>query len=193
MKWKEIAMRIISGKLKGRRLASPADRRIRPTTDKVKEAIFSMIAGWIGEESVCVDLFCGTGNLGLEAISRGAKTVYFCDNHRESLNLTKSNVRLCQAENQAVLMLGDYAANLKRISQKADVIFLDPPYSERLVPKCLEAVVQNSVLAPDGIVVAEHLTDDLLPREVCGLEVIKERRYGTILVTIYGYPQEEED
>lgn len=186
-------MRIISGKLKGRRLASPADRRIRPTTDKVKEAIFSMIAGWIDEESVCIDLFCGTGSLGLEAISRGAKTVYFCDNHRESLNLTKSNVRHCGVEDQAVLMLGDYCANLKRISQKADVIFLDPPYSEHLTPNCLEAIVQNGVLASDGIVVAEHLTDDPLPQSFLGLKAVKERRYGTILVTIYGYSQEEKD
>ena len=66
-------MRIISGKLKGRRLNTPADQRIRPTTDKVKEAVFSMINGWIDEESICIDLFSGTGTLGLEAISRGAK------------------------------------------------------------------------------------------------------------------------
>ena len=75
-------MRIISGKLKGRRLNTPADQRIRPTTDKVKEAVFSMINGWIDEDSVCIDLFSGTGNLGLEALSRGADKCYFCDNSR---------------------------------------------------------------------------------------------------------------
>ena len=186
-------MRIISGKLKGRRLTTPADQRIRPTTDKVKEAIFSMIQGWIDEDSVCIDLFSGTGNLGLEAISRGAKTVYFCDNHRESLNLTKTNVRHCQVEDQAILMLGDYTVNLEKIRQKADVIFLDPPYHQKLVPDCLKRIAECGVLAPWGIVVAEHLADDPLPQEICGLNVIKERKYGTILVTVYGYPEEEED
>lgn len=185
-------MRIISGKLKGRRLAAPADGRIRPTTDKVKEAIFSMIAGWLDETSVCIDLFCGTGNLGLEAISRGAKTVYFCDNHRESLSLAKSNVHHCGVEDQAVLMLGDYDASLKRIDQKADVIFLDPPYRETLVPRCMKSIAECQVLAPEGIIVAEHSKDDPLSDEICGFEIIKERKYGTILVTIYGYPQEEE-
>ena len=101
-------MRIISGKLKGRRLNTPADQRIRPTTDKVKEAVFSMINGWIDEDSICIDLFSGTGNLGLEAISRGAKTVYFCDNHRESTSLTKSNIRHCGVENQSIILTGDY-------------------------------------------------------------------------------------
>lgn len=186
-------MRIISGKLKGRRLHTPADQRIRPTTDKVKEAIFSMISGWIDEDSVCVDLFSGTGNLGLEAISRGAKTVYFCDKHRESMNLTKSNVHHCGVENQSILLAGDYSVTLTKIDQKADVIFVDPPYHEKLVPNVLSHIVENDVLAPWGIVVAEHVVDDVLPEEICGLEVIKEKKYGTILVTVYGYPEDEED
>ena len=186
-------MRIISGKLKGRRLNTPADQRIRPTTDKVKEAVFSMIQDWIDEDSICIDLFSGTGNLGLEAISRGAKTVYFCDNHRESLNLTKSNVRHCAVEDQAVILMGDYKLTLEKIDQKADEIFVDPPYHEKLVPKVLERIVETDRLQPWGIVVAEHLVDDILPQEVCGLELIKERKYGTILVAVYGYPEDEED
>ena len=186
-------MRIISGKLKGRRLNTPSDQRIRPTTDKVKEVIFSMITGWIDDESVCIDLFSGTGNLGLEAISRGAKTVYFCDNHRESYNLTKSNVRHCGVEDQSVLMMGDYKVSLEKIPQKADVIFVDPPYHEMLVPKVVSRIVECDRLQPGGIVVAEHLEDDILPQELCGLEMIKERKYGTILVTVYGYPEDEED
>lgn len=186
-------MRIIAGRLKGRRLFTPSDGRIRPTTDKVKEAIFSMICGYIDGDSVCIDLFCGTGSLGLEAISRGAKSVYFCDRHRESLALSKANIHRCGAENQAVLLLGDFASSLARIGQKADVIFLDPPYGERMIGDCLARIAEYGSLSPQGIIVAEHERCDVLPDACCGFQRIKEKRYGAVSVSVYGFPEAEKD
>ena len=96
-------------------------------------------------------------------------------------------------EDQAIILPGDFKMTLEKIDQKADVIFVDPPYHETLVPKVLERIVETDRLQPWGIVVAEHVVDDVLPQEICGLELIKERKYGTILVSVYGYPEDEED
>lgn len=178
-------MRIISGKLRGRRLASPSDRRVRPTSDKVKEAIFSMILEYIDQDSVCVDLFSGTGNLGLEAISRGAKRVYFGDRSKDSVALTRQNVKHCQAEDQAVILFGDYARVLDRISEKADVIFLDPPYMEGILTDALQAIMSRELLGPGGVIVAEHGSRECLPDLLFGLAKKKEKKYGGISVTLY--------
>ena len=91
---------------------------MRPTTDKVKEAIFNLAMQDIWD-SVCVDLFAGTGDLGLEALSRGARRCYFCDNARESINLIKTNIKKCRAEEQSVVLAGDYTKTLSRIREKA--------------------------------------------------------------------------
>lgn len=178
-------MRIITGKLRGRRIAPPADRKVRPTSDKVKEAIFSMIAEYIGEETVCVDLFCGTGNLGLEAISRGAKTVYFGDKSKESILLTKSNISHCQAEAQSVVLHGDFTQVLSRIREGADVFFLDPPYRDGLLLSCMEMIAERRLLSEGGVIVAEHSSKEIMPEELGGLKKIKEKRYGSIGVTVY--------
>lgn len=177
-------MRIISGKLRGRRITPPADRKVRPTSDKVKEAVFSMIAEYIGEDSVCADLFSGTGNLGLEAISRGAKTVYFGDKSKDSIQLTRSNIRHCEAEDQSIVLHGDYSQVLNRIRGAVDVFFLDPPYYEGLLLSCIEQIAEKKLLSEDGIIVAEHDAKAPLPDELFGLKKIKEKRYGSIGVTL---------
>ena len=110
-------MRIIAGELKGRRLVTPADNRVRPTTDKVKEAVFSMISAYL-PDSVVVDLFAGTGNLGLEAISRGAKRAYFIDRDRASIAMVRENVKYCKVEDRSVIIWSDYVAGLKKINDK---------------------------------------------------------------------------
>ena len=127
-------MRIITGDFKGRRLEMPENYNIRPTTEKVQEAVFSIIAGNL-EDAVCVDLFAGTGNLGLEALSRGAKKCYFGDNSRESLALIKRNIAMCRAEDRSRVMPGDFEKVLARLGEKdekIDIFFLDPPYREGL-------------------------------------------------------------
>lgn len=178
-------MRIISGKLKGRRLHTPIDRQIRPTSDKVKEALFSMIAEYIGEGVVAADVFSGTGNLGLEAISRGADLVYFGDRSRESLALTRQNIEYCKVAGQAVVLSGDYKQVLARIKEKVDVFFLDPPYYERILIDCINTIFELDLLATGGIIVAEHDSKESLPDVVAGYHILKQKEYGNIAITIY--------
>jgi 16S rRNA (guanine(966)-N(2))-methyltransferase RsmD len=120
-------MRVIAGAFKGRKLESPADRQVRPTTDKVKEAIFSMLQGVV-PDAVCADLFTGCGALGLEALSRGAKRVYFCDLAKSSRSLARRNAAHCGvSEEEAVFLLGPWERALERIPEPVDLVFLDPP------------------------------------------------------------------
>lgn len=178
-------MRIIAGDLKGRRLTSPKNDKVRPTSDKVKEAIFSIVAGAYVDGNV-MDLFAGTGNLGLEAISRGAKHCYFGDISKESLALVKENVRYCRVENQCTIFAGDYQDILDRISVKMDVIFLDPPYKDGLLENCISIISDREILSEDGYIVAEHDIREELPEHIGRYEKLKVRRYGKIGVSIYG-------
>ncbi len=183
-------MRIIAGELKGRRLVTPADNRVRPTTDKVKEAVFSMISAYL-PDSVVVDLFAGTGNLGLEDISRGAKRAYFVDRDRTSIAMIRENVKHCKVEDRSVILWSDYTAALKKINDKVDVIFLDPPYTAGFIDKCLEAVAESNILLDDGIIVAEHSAKDAVPETAGGFVKVKTRRYGSINISVYEMQEAE--
>lgn len=177
-------MRIIAGDLKGCRLKTPDDNRVRPTADKVKEAVFSMISPYL-YDSVAVDLFAGTGNLGLEAISRGARRVYFSDRDRRSISLIRENVSHCRAEDRSVIFCCDYKEALARIRETADIIFLDPPYRSGYLEDALESIVSCGVLAEDGIIVAEHALDEELPESLCSLSMVKKKKYGKIGISVY--------
>lgn len=137
------------------------------------------------EDAVVIDLFAGTGNLGLEAISRGAKHCYFGDNERESLLLTKENIEYCQVENQTTIISGEFERVLERISEKADVIFLDPPYKAGLLERCLKKIEESSILSEDGVIVIEHGKREILEDRIGAFTKIKEKRYGTILVSLF--------
>lgn len=177
-------MRIIAGDYKGRRLYTPQDNRVRPTTDKVKEALFSIIAPYIGD-AVVVDLFAGTGNLGLEALSRGAERCYFSDNSKESLKLIKENVGHCVADEKSIIYQGDYQKVLSKIQEKVDIVLLDPPYKKGLMENCLFLIQNLDILSEDGIIVAEHSHDEVLEDVYGKLYKIKERKYGKIVITLY--------
>jgi len=177
-------MRIIAGSLKGRKLESLKGNDVRPTGDKVKEAIFSMIDEYL-EESVVVDLFSGTGNLGLEALSRGAKKCYFGDNRPESIRVTKANIEYCKVAEQSVVFAGHFEKVLSKLPEKADIIFLDPPYDKGFMISCFEKICALEVLNENGIIVAEHGLNEKLPAVLCGFSKIKERRYGTIWVSLF--------
>ena len=181
-------MRIIAGDFKGRKLETPIGYDIRPTTEKVKEAIFSILQNDL-YDAVCCDLFSGTGNLGLEALSRGAKKCFFCDNSRDSINITKRNIKACKAEDISVILPGDFEKCLARIEslgEKADIFLLDPPYREGLYERCFELIREYDLLAEDGIILAEHERKDEFPDEMFGFKLIKERNYGSITLSIYG-------
>ncbi len=185
-------MRIITGDYRGRKLETPIGTDVRPTTDKVKEAVFNILMNDIWD-SICVDLFAGTGNLGLEALSRGAKKCYFCDNSRESLNLIKTNIEKCGARDQSVVLAGDYTKALTRIKEQVDIFFLDPPYQAGLYEKCLEMIDSLDLLTEEGIIIAEHGVRDQVPEQIGRLTKVKERKYGKTLVSIYRYTAEDEE
>lgn len=185
-------MRVIAGKYKGRKLNSPEDSSVRPTTDKAKEALFSILTNEICGARV-LDLFAGTGGLGIEALSRGADYCLFADSSRKSLGLIKSNLEHCGVEEKTRVAAGDYAKILKNLGLRIeegleepfDIIFLDPPYDAGYMDEAFRLIREGRVLAEDGIIVAEHRKHEELPEVLHGFEKAKERRYGVVKLSIY--------
>lgn len=179
-------MRVITGEFKGRKLETPTGNDIRPTSDKVKESIFNILM----DETygrVCCDLFSGTGSLGIEALSRGARRCYFCDSSRESISLTKTNIVKCGAEGKSVVISGDYSRALVLIEEKVDIFILDPPYRAGLYEKCLQQIDFLDLLSAQGIILAEHGAKDKMPESVGRLSKVREKRYGKTMLSIYEY------
>lgn len=178
-------MRIVAGEYKGRRLEMPADLSVRPTTGKVKEALFSMMADRIWDCRF-LDLFAGTGGIGLEALSRGARECVFSDSSRESIKLIKENISKCGAQERSRVYAGDYTRTLAMQKDCFDIIFLDPPYGKGMLSGCFEMICEHDLLADDGVIIAEHRRDEPMPEELCGFVREKEKKYGTVILSIYG-------
>ncbi len=180
-------MRIVAGDFKGRKIETPLGNDIRPTSEKVKEAIFSILHNDISG-AVTADLFTGTGNLGLEALSRGAELCYFSDNTKESINITKRNISNCRAEEWSVVVSGGYERCLERIANdgvKVDIFFLDPPYEEGLYEDCFDRISEMKLLNSGGKIIAEHSKKDRFPDFLSGFKKIKDRDYGAVTLSIY--------
>ena len=159
-------MRVIAGKYRGRRLLSPEGNDVRPTTDKIKEALFSVLQTEM-EGAVVIDLFSGSGGLGIEALSRGAEKVYFCDIDYRSVNLTKLNLAFVPSS-EYELIKGDYADCLRRLAArgvKADIILCDPPYKLRKGEEILDVIEKTGILNDGGTVTIERATEDGAVRE----------------------------
>ena len=182
-------MRVIAGEFRGRRLISPVNYDIRPTSDKVKEAVFSMLYPYMDSRTVFMDVFAGSGGMGLEAVSRGAGKVYFSDQNRDSLKLVKENIKLCRAEDRCVVLSGDFRSNISRVPEKVDMFFVDPPYADGYILPTVDAILDCNKLADDGLIVCEHDKHEHLPEEYRGLSIIKDRRYGKTGITIYAAKQ----
>lgn len=177
-------MRVIAGEYKGRRLQTPPDDSVRPTTDKVKEALFSILSDRIWNSKV-LDLFAGTGSLGIEALSRGASLCIFGDHSRDSLRIIRENLSHCRAQQAAQVVAGDYRKILMNLDEQFDIVLLDPPYGKGFLEPCFQIIRQQKLLADDGVIVAEHRREELLPEEFSGFQKIKERKYGIIKLSIY--------
>lgn len=185
-------MRIIAGKYKGRKLETPRGNDVRPTTDKVKEAMFSILMPYL-TSARCLDLFAGTGGLGLEALSRGAESCVFCDKERASVALIKENIKKCGAESDSRVIQGDYMKALEHSKEQYDIILIDPPYDSGIYVKCLTSIEKLDLLSDEGIILTEHEKNDELPDSLGKLSKIKERRYGKTILTLYGINDEEEN
>jgi 16S rRNA (guanine966-N2)-methyltransferase len=155
----------------------------RPTTDKVKESLFNIIQFELEGRRV-LDLFAGTGQLGLEALSRGAEHCTFVDQRREAAALVKENVKLCRFEGQARVVQGESQAFLRACGEKFDVIFLDPPYQTNLLEQCIEKITRFDILREHGIIVCESGTEWTIPPLEPPYEAGREYRYGQIKLTV---------
>ena len=180
-------MRIISGIAKGRRLQVPATNEVRPTTDRVREALFSHLGDRV-RDGIILDLFAGSGALGLESLSRGAAAVSFIEKSRTVFGCLSQNVSNLGFGQRCSCHLSDAMKWLKEHRHRLpqyDLIFLDPPYATDLLPLALAEIAQFRFLAPDGIIVAEHSASDKevqLPSPL-QLQIVRTKQYGKTAVT----------
>lgn len=177
-------MRVITGTARGRRLGELKGSATRPTTDKVKEAMFSAIQFQVQGARV-LDLFAGTGQLGIEALSRGAQSAVFVDSRREAVQLVRDNLALTRLEANAQVVCGDALGYLAGTAQRFDLIFLDPPYAAELLTQALARIMQDDLVSPGGFIVAESAHDKLLPAPLPPYCVQREYHYGSIKVTLF--------
>ncbi|MBQ0038255.1 MAG: 16S rRNA (guanine(966)-N(2))-methyltransferase RsmD [Clostridiales bacterium] len=176
-------MRVITGTARGRRLKELEGMETRPTTDRVKEGLFSTIQFDIEGRRV-LDLFAGTGQLGIEALSRGAAAAVFVDQRRDAVQLIRENLALCDLADRAHVVNGDAMAYL-RSGEKFDLVFLDPPYDSGLLEAALERIAMFDICREHGIIVAESAADKALPPLAPPYSIYREYRYGKIKVTVY--------
>ena len=184
-------MRVITGTARGRRLKELEGRETRPTTDKVKESIFSIIQFDIEGRRV-LDLFAGTGQLGIEALSRGAESCVFVDSRSDAVELVRQNLELCGLADRARVKKGDALAYL-RSGEKFDLIFLDPPYGSDLLDQAMETITRFDICRGHGIIVAESAADHILPTVQEPYSLYREYRYGKIKLTVFHRSGNEDD
>lgn len=183
-------MRVISGTARSRKLKELVGTDTRPTTDNVKESMFNIVQFDIEGRKV-LDLFAGTGQLGIECLSRGASACTFVDLRKEAVALVRDNLTLCGLAENATVIQGDYLSYLARGGVKYDLIFMDPPYNTGLLEKAIEAVVGFDILSEHGIMICESPKELVLPEVKLPYEVKKEYRYGKIKLTVYRRNNEE--
>ena len=180
-------IRVVSGTARGRKLYGPPGLRFRPTTGRVKEFIFSYL-GRIVQGARILDLFSGTGSLGIEALSRDAAEVVFVEKSFQSLKILKRNLKLCNFVSRAVIFKSDVFLALRKMGktgERFDLILADPPFRELLREKIVKTVEESRILKPKGLLIIEHEIHDP-DSETHGMNLLKQRRFGSSVISIYG-------
>ncbi|MFZ3329763.1 MAG: 16S rRNA (guanine(966)-N(2))-methyltransferase RsmD [Candidatus Acidiferrales bacterium] len=181
-------MRVIAGKYRSRRLKGPGTMRIRPTSDRLRETLFDVLGPSIAD-SYFVDLFAGTGAVGIEAVSRGARDVFFVESSVKAARLIRENLASLEIRNGAEVIEADAVRGLERLASRhlmADFIFLDPPYEKAdEYSDVLEFLDASHLIAPRGIVIVEHFSKMELPQRLDRLECTREIEQGDTLLTFY--------
>ena len=178
-------MRIISGTSKGRRLVTPRGQALRPTSDRVKESIFNILGGEVEGKSV-LDLFAGTGSLGIEALSRGAKKVLFVEKSRQAIRLIQKNLLQCSMDGQSEILPKDVNRAIGILDQRGEsfgLILMDPPYVKGLIQKTLLKMQRHKIHRDDSILVIEHDRREPLPKTIEGWNLIRERAIGDTIIS----------
>ena len=177
-------MRVITGKARGVQLKTPQGMQTRPTADRVKEALFSIINCDLPGASV-LDLFGGTGQLGIEALSRDAKSAVFVDASADACQLIRENLKRSKLEGQGRVVRSDYMEYLNKCRESFDIILLDPPYGEVFLENALKRITEIDILKSNGIIVTERPLGKELPWEFGGYTRSRDYKYGKTLLTIY--------
>ena len=177
-------MRVITGSARGRRLKELEGMETRPTTDRVKEGLFNILQFDIEGRRV-LDLFAGTGQLGIECLSRGAASAVFVDRRADAVKLIRDNLKTTELTDRARVVSGDSMEYLRSVREKFDLIFLDPPYAADLLESAIAHIAKFDILAPHGIIVAEHPAEKALPALSAPYRLHRTYRYGKIALTVY--------
>lgn len=179
-------MRVITGTARGRRLLELEGMETRPTTDRVKEGVFSALQFDVEGRRV-LDLFAGTGQMGIECLSRGAAFAVFVDRRRDAADLVKKNLALTNLADRALVVNGEAEDYLRHTAERFDLVFLDPPYASGLLEEALERITMPGfdILNPYGIIVAEHPAEKALPAPPPPYRLQRTYRYGKIAVTFF--------
>ena len=186
-------MRIISGTWRGRKLVTPRSHTLRPTSDRVKESLFNILRGGM-EGNVVLDLFAGTGSLGIEALSRGAKKAIFVEKGREALQLIQKNLIQLGLEERSEILPKDVNRAIGILKQRGecfDLIMMDPPYEKGLIQRTLMKLNSHQIYHKESILVIEHNRREPLPRILDGWNLIRERRIGDTVISFLT-PREED-
>jgi len=187
-------MRVIAGEHRGRRLSAVPGKGTRPTTDKVKESIFNMIGPYF-DGGWALDLYAGTGGLGIEALSRGAQRAVFVEKDAKAYSIVQQNISSCRLEKQAELYKIDANRALRALAKRDlafDMVFLDPPYAHQNIPAEIELLQELHLLADGAWIVAEHDVGITLPQDVGDCTQYRAATYGDTAVTLYVYETERE-
>jgi 16S rRNA (guanine(966)-N(2))-methyltransferase RsmD len=185
-------MRIIAGIARGKKILPPDGMQTRPTLDRVKENIFNIIQNRIVDSAV-IDVFAGTGSLGLEAVSRGAKECYLVDQHPTTFKLQKQNVTDLKFEDQCICLNMDSYAALKDLGKKNkvfDLIFIDPPYAKDMIPPAIEIVSEQGLLKEDGLIVTKIDTSEEIYQGNNVIILTESRKYGNTTVCFYKHKED---
>lgn len=176
-------MRVITGTARGINLKAPDGTATRPTADKVKQALFNIIQFDIAGE--VLDLFAGSGQLGIEALSRGARHAVFVDERPDAIAVIKENLRRTHLEERAEVIRGDYLTYLSRCRKRFRLVFLDPPYAEKYLENALKRISEIDILAEGAIIVTERPLGKQLNEEFVTLERLKDYHYGNTTITLF--------
>jgi RNA methyltransferase, rsmD family len=188
-KRKEIRMRVTAGTLKNRKIKSREGRETRPTLERIKEAIFSIIEDKVVDAKF-LDLYSGTGNIAIEALSRGAKRAVMIEQDKEALRIIIDNIDTLGLTNVSRAYKNDVSRAIEilgRKNEKFDIIFLDPPYKENISILTIEKVSENNILAEGGIIISEHSIYEKMPEKIGNFVKYDERNYNKKIVTFYCY------
>jgi 16S rRNA (guanine(966)-N(2))-methyltransferase RsmD len=186
-------VRVIAGSARGRQLAAFAGRDIRPTPDRVREALFSILASKFGSfsGSRVLDLFAGSGALGIEALSRGSDHAWFVDHSRQAIATICDNLQRCRLAGQATVLMADLGQVLPTLDGPFQLIFADPPYGAGHVPRLVETISRLQLLAANGWLCVETAPADPVPEQFGSLRLFEQRRYGSTMLHFYQQPAEE--